>query len=225
MTRRGRDCIRATASIQVVMEALIEKNSVPLGRILIYNYHMNEEHDDITLDTETEIDDSVVAEENQLDVIKKLRERLKKAEAEKQEYLNGWQREKADFINMRKRDEEAKLEFVKFSKEEVVRDIIPVLDSFDLAFQNKTVWESLPDNWRKGIESIYNQLVSILGNHGVTKMIPIGEEFDPKLHEAVEMVNVSEHNQDGKILTVLQPGYTLGGKEVRPPKVTVGQME
>lgn len=186
---------------------------------------MNEEHDDITLDTEDEIDDSVVAEENQRDVIKKLRERLKKTEEEKQEYLNGWQREKADFINMRKRDEEARIEFVKFSKEEVVRDIIPVLDSFDLAFQNKAVWESLPDNWRKGIESIYNQLISILGNHGVSKVTPIGEMFDPKLHEAVEMVRVTESEQDGKILTVLQPGYTLGGKEVRPPKVVVGHLE
>ncbi len=178
--------------------------------------------DDVILDTDSDLDDSVVAETHQGDTIKKLREKLKKAEAEAKEYLDGWQRAKADFINIRKRDEEAKQEFVKFSKEEIVSDLIPVLDSFDLAFRNKEAWQSLPKDWRMGMESIYNQLLSALSSHGVQKMIPDGEKFDPKLHEAVEMVPVSDENEDGKILEVIQPGYSLAGKEVRAPKVKVG---
>jgi molecular chaperone GrpE len=186
---------------------------------------MKDENDDIILDTDSDLDDSVVADEHQGDTIKKLRENLKKAEAEAKEYLLGWQRAKADFINIRKRDEEAKQEFVKFSKEEIVSDLIPVLDSFDLAFRNKESWEMLPKDWRTGMESIYNQLLSALSSHGVQKIIPTGEKFDPKLHEAVEMVPVSDDEEDGKILEVTQPGYSLVGKEVRSPKVKVGHID
>jgi molecular chaperone GrpE len=184
----------------------------------------NDNSDDVTLERDSDLDDSVVAETHQGETIKKLREKLKKVEAEAKEYLDGWQRAKADFINIRKRDEEAKQEFVKFSKEEIVTDLIPVLDSFDLAFSNKEAWQSLPKDWRMGMESIYNQLLTALSSHGVQKLIPKGETFNPKLHEAIEIVQVDDKSEDGKILEVVQPGYTLAGKEVRPPKVKVGHL-
>jgi len=187
---------------------------------------MNDEQDEITIDHSDEnLDDSVIADEHKGDTIKKLKEKLKDAESKKQEYLDGWQREKADFINIRKRDEEAKQEFLKYAKEETMLDIIPVLDSFDLAFRNKTAWEELPKDWRIGIESIYNQLISVLEAHGVKKVVPVGEVYDPKLHEAVESLPVSEKEKDGVVLEVLQAGYTLAGKEVRPAKVKVGHLE
>ncbi len=187
---------------------------------------MNDEQDEITIDHDDEnLDDSVVVDEHQGDTIKKLKEKLKVSEAQSKEYLDGWQRAKADFINIRKRDEEAKLEFLKYAKEETMLDIIPVLDSFDLAFLNKKAWEELPKDWRIGIESIYNQLISVLEAHGVKKIVPMGETYDPKLHEAVESLPVSEKEKDGVVLEVLQAGYTLAGKEVRPAKVKVGHIE
>lgn len=184
---------------------------------------MKNDKDDITIDSNSDIDDSVVAEESLQETVKKLREKLKKVEAEKQEYLDGWQRAKADFVNIRKRDEDAKQEFLKFSKEEIVRDVIPVLDSFELAFRDKKVWEGLPKDWRTGVESIYNQLLAILTNHGVKKVVPVGEVFDPKQHEAVNVVRVDDKNGDEKIIDVLQAGYSLFGKEIRSAKVVVGK--
>jgi molecular chaperone GrpE (heat shock protein) len=67
------------------------------------------------------LDDSVVAEENAADAVKKLREKLKKSEAERMEYLTGWQRAKADLINARKRDEADRVEFMKFANERLDR--------------------------------------------------------------------------------------------------------
>lgn len=186
---------------------------------------MKEEKDDVTIESDDTLDDSVIAEEHQGDTIKKLRGKLKDAEGKAQEYLNGWQREKADFINLRKRDDEAKHEFLKFAKAEIVSDILPVLDSYELATSNKASWESAPAEWRKGIESIFSQLQNTLENHGIEKIYPLGETFDPKIHEAVSMTPVTDKEKDHTVVQVLQTGYRLGGKVLRPAKVIVGQLE
>ena len=88
-----------------------------------------ENEDDIEIDR-SDLDDSVVAEEAAGESLKKLRERLKECEAKAKEYLDGWQRAQADFVNIRKRDEEAKKEFLKFANTDLVAQLIPVLDSF-----------------------------------------------------------------------------------------------
>ena len=100
--------------------------------------HMPKKHDnnDIVNDVVAEndivaenLDDSVVAEENAADAVKKLREKLKRSEAERMEYLTGWQRAKADLINARKRDEADRAEFIKFANERLIDGLIPVLES------------------------------------------------------------------------------------------------
>ena len=95
-------------------------------------------------------------------LIQKLREKIKKLEKEKEEYLTGWQKERADGVNLRRRAEEEKKEFAKFANEMLVMEILPVLDSFDLAFSNKESWEQIPETWTKGLEYIYSQLLSAL---------------------------------------------------------------
>ncbi len=152
-------------------------------------------------------------------VIAKLRQKLKATESEKQEYLDGWQRAKADFINTRKRDEEAQSEFVKFANQNLISDIIPVLDSFDVAMQNKQAWEKAPKDWRMGVEYIYSQLVSILSQNGLTQLDAKGQMFDPKLHDAVDTIDTTQKDEDGKVLEVLQKGYSLNGKIIRSAKV------
>ena len=92
---------------------------------------------------ETDLDDSVVTEENAVEAVKKLKEKLKKALAEKQEYLTGWQKAKADFINARKKDEESQKEFLKFANEGIISELIATIDSFNMAFQNKEAWEKV----------------------------------------------------------------------------------
>ena len=179
---------------------------------------MNE--DDVKIEVDENIDDSVVAEESAQETIKKLREKLKKAIEEKQEYLTGWQKAKAEFINARKRDEESQKEFIKYSNESLVSELFPVLDSFNMAMNNKETWEKVDKNWRMGVEYIANQLKKVLEEHGLKEIDPIGQKFDPMRDEAIE---------DGKesdiITTVIQKGYALNGKIVKAPKVKVGEVK
>ena len=183
---------------------------------------MKDERDDITLDEETGIDDSVLAEESQGETIKKLRDKLKAAEEAKLVTLTNWQKDKADFVNARKRDEERQQEVVKFANSDLVRELIPVLDAFELALKNKESWDALPKEWRIGMESIYTNLFGALEHHGVSKIGEIGEPFDPSLHEAIGMVSV-EQKDDHTVQEVFQPGFSLHGKIIRPAKVKVGQ--
>jgi len=172
-----------------------------------------------------ELDDSVVAEENAAETIKKLREKLKKAQGEAQEYLTGWQRAKADLVNARKRDEADHKEFVKFANERLIDGLIPVLDSFGLAMGNKEVWEKADKNWRIGVESIANQLRKALADAGLEEVDPVGQKFDPMRDEAAEYVPVDSESKNHMIIGVLQKGYNLNGRSMRPAKVRVGEFK
>lgn len=167
----------------------------------------NNEHEIVPED----LDDSVVAEEAQSDAIKKLREKLKASEAKAKEYLDGWQRAQADFANMRKRDEEEKREFAKYATSAVAEGLIPVLDSFNIALSQG----------HQDLEPLYNQLFSVLKSSGLEELNPEGEMFDPRLHEAVSSSPTENSAQDQKISKVLQKGYALSGKIIRPAKVII----
>jgi len=169
------------------------------------------------------LDDSVVAEENATETIKKLREKLKKATEEKQEYLTGWQRAKADFINARKRDEADRAEFTKYANERLIDGLIPVLDSFELAMNNKEAWEKADKNWRTGVEYILGQLKKALTEAGLQEINPLGQKFDSARDEAAEYVPVDSADNDHVIVAVIQKGYNLNGRPMRPPKVRVGE--
>lgn len=172
-----------------------------------------------------DLDDSVVAEENAAEAIKKLRQRLKTAEAEKQEYLTGWQRAKADLVNARKRDEADRQDFIKFANERLIDGLIPVLESFDLAMNNKEAWEKVDKNWRVGVEYIYSQLKKALSDAGLEEINPLGKSFDHNRDEAAEYVPVEKESDDHKIVFVIQKGYSLNGRSMRPPKVKVGEFK
>ncbi len=171
------------------------------------------------------LDDSVVAEEAMGETIKKLREKLKKTEAEKQEYLTGWQRAKADMVNARKRDEEDRKDFMKFANERLIEDLIPVLASFDMAMGNKEAWEKADKNWRVGVEYIYSQLTKALTDNGLKEINPINEKFDHAHHEATSYEPVTDEKLDHVILQVVQKGYSLNGKVLKAPIVKVGEFK
>jgi molecular chaperone GrpE len=155
------------------------------------------------------------------DQIKRLRERLKEAVKEKREYLDGWQRTKADFANYKKREDEQKTEFMKFAREGIIGDIIPVLESFQMAFSNKDAWQKVDPSWRTGVEYIHTQLVQTLANHGLTPIDPRGALFDPKVHTAVASVPTEDAALDHHIAEVVSLGYQLSGKVIRSPRVKV----
>jgi molecular chaperone GrpE len=168
-------------------------------------------------------EDSVVAEEAMGDTIKKLREKIKTLESEKQEYLTGWQRAKADMVNARQRDEAERKDFIKYANEGLISDLIAVLDSFDMAMGNKEAWEKADKNWRVGVEYIYSQLIKVLTENGLTEINPMNEKFDHAKHEATTYEPVTDEKLDHVIVGVIQKGYSLNGKLLKVPKVKVGE--
>ncbi len=186
---------------------------------------IDENEEDVSRHSEAEAEEFVPedGEGNTQDTTQRLREKLKKAIAEKQEYLDGWQRAKAEFVNARKRDEELRRDMIKFANENLIAELIPVLESFEMARANKEAWESIDKNWRMGVEHIQSQLVKILNDNGLTEINPLGQKFDPMRDEAVENVTVTDEKQDHTVVEVLQKGYSLGGKIIKAPRVKVGE--
>lgn len=167
---------------------------------------MKEENDDIVIEDDPESETSNSIE-------KRLREKLKRAETKAKEHLDGWQRAQADFVNLRRRDEEAKGEFVKFANLGLIQELIPVLDSFSAALA-------------QGLEDLrppYLQLLSVLKSAGLEEIDPSGSEFNPQEHEAITTAQTKKKEEDHMVLEVLQKGYKLNGKLVRPAKVKVGE--
>jgi len=128
-------------------------------------------------------------------------------------------------VNARKRDEADHKEFVKFANERLIDGLIPVLDSFGLAMGNKEVWEKADKNWRIGVESIANQLRKALADAGLEEVDPVGQKFDPMRDEAAEYVPVDSESKNHMIIGVLQKGYNLNGRSMRPAKVRVGEFK
>ncbi|TSC68259.1 MAG: molecular chaperone GrpE [Parcubacteria group bacterium Gr01-1014_72] len=176
--------------------------------------------DDVSFETENDADRGG---RDAAEVVKKLKEKLAVCEKERQEYLDGWQRAKADLVNARKRDEEERREFVKFANEQLVGELLPVLESFEMAMGNRAVWEKADKNWRTGVEYIYSQLKKALADSGVEEINPVGQKFDPALHEPAEFVSVDDEKNDRAILAVIQKGHSLNGKVLKAPKVRVGE--
>jgi molecular chaperone GrpE len=156
--------------------------------------------------------------------IKKLKERIKELEKKNAELLDGWQRDKADFVNARRADQENQKKFAVFAKEDIILELLQTLDSFESAFKNKEAWEKVDENWRKGVEYIHSQFSNVLSQHGLTVVSPLGEKFDHNRDEAIEMVPVENESDDGKILEVVNSGYKLHNKLIRAPKVKVGHL-
>lgn len=149
-------------------------------------------------------------------LIKRLRERLKKATDERQEYLEGWQRSRADFANF-KREEALMNEHKEIRiKAGLVEDLIPVLDSFEMALKHAQT---------KEMNLVHKQFLDALRKIGVTYYGKVGDLFDPRTHEALREVSVEGADQDQKVVSVERSGYSIGEHIIRPAQVTVGVKE
>ncbi len=180
---------------------------------------MTEEDNEIEIDSTGEgLDDSVVAEESQAEAIKKLREKLKAAEAKVQEYLDSWQRAQAEFVNQRKRDEEHLQEKQALAASRIIESMLPALDSLEIAV-NHARGNNL--EWVSDLEPVYSQIKSVLEKEGLEEVGREGDAFDPRLHEALKMEPTEDKSRDHHIALVIQKGFALYGKMVRPAKVSV----
>jgi molecular chaperone GrpE len=154
--------------------------------------------------------------------LKKLRKNLKEAQKEKIEYLTALQRERADFQNYKK-DEITRIARINdLTRERFAEDILPVLDSYDMAFANREAWEKVDKNWRIGVEYIHQQLLKVLAENGIDEILTNeGDQFDHNIHQSVESIETSEESKDNTIAKVLQKGYKNKERILRPARVNV----
>ncbi len=160
-------------------------------------------------------------EEDLKKTLKKLRADLKQAKKEKEEYLTGWQKERADFINYKKEEDNRKALFSEAVRERILTRFLSVLDSFNMAVGNREAWEKVEPGWRQGVEHIYSDLSKIFEEYGVKPIGEVGEIFDPNLHQSIDLVPTAEKDLDHKVAEVIQKGYRLGERILRPARVNV----
>ncbi len=179
-------------------------------------------------DDEEQIDDVVFEESTEEGValasaskIKKLQDRIKELEKEKGEYLDGWQRARADYANLQKTTEEDKKRFKELFTESFVMDLVPVVDSFLMAMSNKESWEKVDPAWRTGVEYIYSQLMNALEVHKLALFGEVGEVFDPARYEAVGEEVIDDSTRDHTVAKIIQKGFLLNDAVLRPARVVV----
>ncbi len=160
-------------------------------------------------------------EEDLKKTLKKLRADLKTCQAEKEEYLTGWQKERADFINYKKQEDERRILFSEAMRERILTRFLSVLDSFNMAFANKEAWEKVEEHWRQGVEYIYSQMNGIFEEYEVKEIGKIGEDFDTNIHQSIEVMPTDKKEQEHTVANIIQKGYKLGERVIRPARVNV----
>ncbi len=137
------------------------------------------------------------------------------------EFFDGWQRERADFTNYKKRIERDSLLAAQETTGRIAKKYLPVLDDLERALNHRPAsGDGLA--WSEGIELIYKKLQSILESEGVSEIAAEGEQFDPNRHEALSQEPSSAH-ESGQIIEVIQKGYLIGDRVLRPSLVRVAQ--
>lgn len=155
--------------------------------------------------------------------IKKLKSNFKKCESERKEYLEGWQRAKADFINYRNDEGKRFEDMGRFVSASLIQEMLTVLDSFDLALRSFQISASgSQSNEEHAILLIRAQLLDILRKRGLEEIAIVeGEEFNPEKHESVGEIE-SKHPA-GTVAEVVQKGYMFRGKVLRPARVRLSK--
>ncbi len=146
--------------------------------------------------------------------VAKMREELSVCRKEKQEYMDGWQRAKADYVNLLKRTgEDAKVSELR-GKVGAVETLLPAFDALERAKEHGEIPE--------GFLAIAKQLESAFASLGLEELGKVGEKFNPALHEALGQDKVESKDEDDIITAILEKGWRVGDSVIRPAKVRVG---
>ncbi len=137
------------------------------------------------------------------------------------ELYNRHLRLQAEFDNFRKRVDKEKKDFRAFAAERLVTELLPVLDHLEMALKHSREMDS-DQIILEGIELVVKQFQEVLAKHGVEPIESMGLPFNPNFHEALSQVESEEH-EDNTVVEEYQKGYTLGGRMLRPAKVTVSK--
>jgi molecular chaperone GrpE len=168
---------------------------------------MSDQDNDVVVEETSDDGDEGTAEQK----LKKLRDELKEAKQERDANLAGWQRAKADYINLEKRMRVAGAEATQSAARAVALGFIPALDSLEAAAQGDP-----------GVVAILRQADEALKAHGIVRFTPqTGELFDPARHESVQVLATALPAEDNTVSACLQSGYELGGVIIRPARVII----
>jgi len=178
---------------------------------------LEENAQDQELVTETDIKaEDEMSDEDPIEVLQAdLGEMTSKAE----EYLDGWQRARAEFANYKKRVLRENTDIRQMARGEVIKLYLDIADDLERALQEKPE-SGEAGTWADGIEIIFQKLRTRLEAEGIKPMDPLGEEFDPNIHEAL-MKEESDEYESGQVIEVVQEGYWIGEKVLRPALVRV----
>jgi molecular chaperone GrpE len=144
--------------------------------------------------------------------------RAERAEREATEFRDKWMRAAADYQNLKRRSEQERQDLARFANAALIINILPILDDMERALG--TLDAKLAGlTWVEGIYHIYRKFKQALESAGVSEIEADGADFDPNLHEAVQYSDGDE----GKVVSVVQKGYKLGDRVIRPSMVVVGK--
>lgn len=157
--------------------------------------------------------------ENTEEVVEEVAEETKEEQLQKalDEKNDQFLRLYAEYDNFRKRSQKEKQDIYSTSRADVIKDLLPIMDNFDRAANNK---DGSYEDYKKGIELIFNQFAEMLTKNGVEAYGERGEEFDPNIHNAVMTVEDADLGEN-QIASVFSKGYKLGDKIIREAVVTV----
>jgi len=153
--------------------------------------------------------------------LKELESQLESQAAKASEYFDGWQRERADFVNYKKRVERDQYQSQQNAVGNVARKYLPVIDDLERALKARPA-EGEGVRWAEGVELIYKKLQGILDSEGIKEIKAEGESFDPSIHEALTNEESPAH-ESGQIIEVVQKGYLIGDRVLRPALVRVAR--
>ncbi|MCX7779116.1 MAG: nucleotide exchange factor GrpE [Patescibacteria group bacterium] len=147
----------------------------------------------------------------EVEYLKKEIEELRK---QNKEYLNGWQRAKADYLNREREIERERNEWFEFANLNLILEILPIYEHFNQALEH----QNKNEDFIKGLEQIKKQFEDLFKKLGVEKIKTVGEKFNPEFHEVVE-----KRDDGDEIIEEISPGYTINNKVIKVAKVAIGK--
>jgi molecular chaperone GrpE len=155
------------------------------------------------------------------DELSTLHSELDDIRSKAEEYLDGWQRARAEFANFKKRVQKEREASRSFITAEILSKYLTVVDDFERALNDRPEDEA-SEAWAEGVDMIYRKLKNILEAEGVEEISAEGEQFDPNFHEAISFAESDDHSE-GEIVEVIQPGYKIKERIIRPAVVLVAK--
>lgn len=153
--------------------------------------------------------------------LERMQKELEKAQQLSGEYFEGWQRERADFSNYKKRIERDQAALSQTISGNIIKKYLVVLDDMERALKHRPS-DGNGALWAEGIELIHRKLLNILDQEGIQRIPAETEEFDPNRHEAISYEESSDHTSN-QIIEVIEEGYTHGDRVLRPARVRVAR--